>query len=666
MKMDSQELAAVHAAGVRTDIPYAQLRLSQTYQARRIGDPQDDPDVLPLKATIAAVGGLLHNLVVVAMPGGGYEVCAGGRRFVAIGLLIEEGIFPASYGVPCLVIPAEHAHHASLIENVARRAMHPADVYASYARLRAEGMTVEAIAAAHGADEKAVKKLLALGGVSPALMAQFRQDKIELADMQALASVTDHARQEAAWKAAKQGYWHRPSKIRELLAETELRADSAVARYVTVAAYEKAGGVVRRDLFEDDAYLDNPELVREMALAKMSRSKLARTVAGEGWGWVECRVSFDHAERKRLGEIQRVHQEPDKAQARQIAALQKKCADAESKAQELTQADDGDRGNDAALAMLRERLAGWRGQLVEIRTALYDFPADLKPLAGVVLHLDHSGNLTATRGLIRQEDREAVADKVRSAAKAGGERAAVDLPAVKTRPVHSEALTNRLQAQRVIALQAEIIQRPNLALCLLIEQLLAEVGDAMERAYLVRSFDLSANSAAHDLGRADPNLEGSPVWETVQREAQLHLGEVPAERKAVLPWLLAQPQDANVQLLGALVSLTIYRVRYNGAPETRHLDRLAGLVELDMAKWWTPTVQTYLGHVSKERIAAVVAEAVGEDEAKPLAAMKKADAAEAAEQLLAGRGWVPELMRGQPLLANTEPPLSEAEDEADE
>ncbi|ODA19757.1 hypothetical protein A9G00_33815 [Achromobacter xylosoxidans] len=648
MKLDTKELAAIHAACLRTDIPYAQLRLSQAYQARRAGDAASDPELAELKAMIRAIGGLLQNLVVVATSEGTYEVCAGGRRFLAIGMLIDDGVFDAGYMVPCLVIAAEYAHHASLIENIARRAMHPADAFESYARLRADGWTVEAIAAAHGAAEKAVKKLLALGGVSPALMALFRQDKISLEEMQALAAVSDHARQEAAWKAAKQGYFHRPSRIRELLSETEMRGDNKAARYVTVAAYEKAGGSVRRDLFEDNAYMDDPEKVRSMALAKMQRSKLAKSVAAEGWGWVDYTLSLDHNERKRFGEIQRSQLQPTKAQAKLLDSLGKKIEAAQATALELSQAGEGD---EAQIEKLSAKITGWRGQIADLRSDLYDYPADLKPLAGAVLHLDHSGDLAVTRGLIRQEDREAMAEKVRGAAKEGdGGRATVDLPVVKTRPVHSEALTNRLQAQRVVALQAELIQRPNLAMCLLIEQLLAEVGDAMERAYLVRSYDLSVTRAAYDLGRVDPDLEGSPAWASQQKEAARLMGGIPAEREAVLPWLLAQPQDENIKLLAALVSATVYRVRHNGDAHPAHLDRLATLVELDMGKWWSPTVQTYLGHVSKDRIAAVVAEAVGEAQAKPLLAMKKGDAAAAAEQLLEGKGWVPEIMRGQPAL----------------
>ncbi|MNW22802.1 hypothetical protein D3C71_2245130 [compost metagenome] len=51
----------------------------------------------------------------------------------------------------------------------------------------------------------------------------------------------------------------------------------------------------------------------------------------------------------------------------------------------------------------------------------------------------------------------------------------------------------------------------------------------------------------------------------------------------------------------------------------------------------------------------MVTEAVGAEQAQPLLAMKKADAAAAAEQLLDGRGWVPELMRGKPLLSHPDP-----------
>ena len=74
-------------------------------------------------------------------------------------------------------------------------------------------------------------------------------------------------------------------------------------------------------------------------------------------------------------------------------------------------------------------------------------------------------------------------------------------------------------------------------------------------------------------------------------------------------------------------------------------DRLAEAVSLDMAAHWAPTVQTYLGRVTKTHILAAVREAVSNEAADRMADMKKQDMAEAAEQSLVGTGWLPVLMR---------------------
>ena len=59
MKLDSNELAAVHAAATRTEIPHSQLRLSEAYQARGLEDRKQDAEILELKATILALS-LIH------------------------------------------------------------------------------------------------------------------------------------------------------------------------------------------------------------------------------------------------------------------------------------------------------------------------------------------------------------------------------------------------------------------------------------------------------------------------------------------------------------------------------------------------------------------------------------------------------------------------------
>jgi hypothetical protein len=74
-------------------------------------------------------------------------------------------------------------------------------------------------------------------------------------------------------------------------------------------------------------------------------------------------------------------------------------------------------------------------------------------------------------------------------------------------------------------------------------------------------------------------------------------------------------------------------------------DALASAMKLDIAKQWQPTVTNYLGRVSKERVLEAVREGASEQEAARLTPMKKQDMAAAAERLLAGKGWLPPLLR---------------------
>jgi ParB family transcriptional regulator, chromosome partitioning protein len=74
------------------------------------------------------------------------------------------------------------------------------------------------------------------------------------------------------------------------------------------------------------------------------------------------------------------------------------------------------------------------------------------------------------------------------------------------------------------------------------------------------------------------------------------------------------------------------------------INALAGALNLDMTRCWTPTRATYCNHVSKARIAEVVSAAVSPKVAADLGKMKKADAAAAAELRLAKVAWVPEIL----------------------
>ena len=121
--------------------------------------------------------------------------------------------------------------------------------------------------------------------------------------------------------------------------------------------------------------------------------------------------------------------------------------------------------------------------------------------------------------------------------------------------------------------------------------------------------------------------------------------------------------DSRQALFAHCLSLSVNAVyeAYNRRPRAlAHAGRMAAAVGLDMAAaGWLPTVESYLGRITKGRILDAVREAKGDDAAQRIAHLKKAEMATAAEQLLAGTGWVPEPLRtpGLSFTPGTEPAM---------
>lgn len=638
MNTNSTEIAAIAAAAVRQDVPLSALQLACDYQART---RQPAMTIEQLAATILAVG-LLNNLIVVDEGNGNFSVCAGGRRLAALQFLLEQGKITSDFPVAVRIIAREHAHHASLIENVAREDMHRADLIGAYDRLRRDhNMSAEAIAVAHGASVLSVKKLLALANIAPDLLDLFRNDdkKMTFEALQALAGVDDHERQRAAWKACRTEY--NPARgIRAMLAESELSATAPIARYLTVAGYEKAGGLVRRDLFTEGnhgVFLSDPIQAETLAVEKMKRSKLAAAVNGEGWSWVHYQTRFASEESRQYGQLKETARTPTKSEAAQLKKLNA-AHDAEQAALNALDADDGD--DDAILAKMEEL----KNQIEAIENEMQEYNPQHKTVAGTIITLDDSGNLIAKRGLIRREDRGAAQALIGADAK-NDDAGQAELPPALTRPAHSQALTDRLHAQHALGVQAELAQRPRLAVCLYLVQLVEQVTDHI--SYLRRDwniFPMHGSAARFGFHHADDQIDAAPAAQQLDAQLADLMKNLPKDPQALLDHLLAWTDDQIMALLGLLLALTM-PASASKHDEICHVRNVHALTGTDMTRWWTPTVATYLGAVSKDQIAVVVTESADADAAAPLAKMKKGEAATTAEQLLAGRGWLPDFMR---------------------
>lgn len=104
-----------------------------------------------------------------------------------------------------------------------------------------------------------------------------------------------------------------------------------------------------------------------------------------------------------------------------------------------------------------------------------------------------------------------------------------------------------------------------------------------------------------------------------------------------------------VSLLSFCAALSIDAVRGKqdraDAPRLRHADELAAALGLDMALWWKPTTDSYLGCLSKALILEAVREGVSPEAAENLSNLKKDALVARAEERLSGRDWLPPLLR---------------------
>ncbi|NUX59194.1 ParB/RepB/Spo0J family partition protein [Paraburkholderia youngii] len=624
-------------------VPYSSLRPSPLNARTKLLS-----NIPALAASIRAKG-LLQNLVVHEMKVSRgkqrrYGVCAGQRRKAALDLLYERNHIAADYPVPVRIVSEGEALAISLIENSEREGLDPFDVLRAYRMLAEEGRSVDYIAALFSASPLTVKRRMRLANVSPKLLTLLRDDAIRLDQLAALALADDHETQENVWFDANE--WQRqPNYLRQSITRAEIDASgSRLVRFVGLAAYEAAGGYVRRDLFSDDensGYIADAELLQKLVAQKLDAA--AAEVQAEGWGWTETRVERDFAELNRHARLQPVQRQYTDDEQREMDAFTAQQDELAEKIEALSEGDEdayeeADRLNDEMEQVNAAIIA------LESRTLVWD--AQQMAEAGALVIVGPQGELVIERGLVRRENSaalDAAGATVTGIATAEGPDT-VCAKAPKVKPVHGAKLCQRLTAHRTAALHAELLAQPTVALAALLHYLAPKAlpehyGHASSRSY----FALSGENNHDSLLRAADDLSASPAWNAIETQRARWIAELPAMRGDLLPWLIEQ--DPGTTLLDLLAFCTGSLLDGIVAEEKPlAINTLASALNLDMTRYWTATRATYFDHVSKARIAEVVSAAVSPKAAIDLEKMKKADAAAAAELRLAKAAWLPEIL----------------------
>jgi ParB family chromosome partitioning protein len=650
------------------DIPLNKLILSQS-NVRRV---KAGVSIEDLAADIARRGCLLQSLNVrpvldeEGVETGMFEVPAGGRRFQALQLLVKQKRLTKTAPVPCVVRDPSTkilAEDDSLAENVQRVPLHPLDQFRAFQTLRDKGLCDEDIAAAYFVGVNVVKQRLRIAAVSEKLLDIYAEDGMSLEQLMAFTVTTDHARQLQVWDALQRSYSQEPYQIRRMLTEKTVRASDRRVLFVGIGAYENAGGVVMRDLFQQDdgGWLENIGLLETLVAEKLKTD--AEHIATEGWKWIEVAVDFPYGHDHGLRELDGIPADLTDDERATREALRTEFDQLQA------QYEDADELPDEVDQLLSEIETAL--EAFESRPHVFD-PADISR-AGVFVSIAHDGQLQVDRGYVRPEDEAPVVEP--------GQEDRDDLEQVRidndTSPVQRVVITiggqaepeddeddvvkplpdrllSELTAYRTLALRDAVANNPHVAMTALLHKLCL---DAFQHTATGNCLEASVRHVFFSIQSAD--LKESPSAKAVTERHDAWKADMPKDEAALWDWLAALDDASRAALLAHCVSFGVNALyekgdRYGGPGLSVHgvqhrlaqADRLARAVGLDMVDaGWRPTVENYLGRVTKPRILEAVREANGEQSAQLIDHLKKADMAKEAERLLNGTGWLPEPLR---------------------
>ena len=459
--------------------------------------------------------------------------------------------------------------------------MHPADQFEAFHRLAATGLSAEDIAVRFGLTPLFVAQRLKLPNVSPTFIQLYRDAGIRLEQLEALAITDDHDAQGRVWNAAHE--WERtPSALRRALTQSTVDAADNRVLFVGLETYLQRGGGIARDLFdaEHEGFLTDPNLLETLVTEKLDTE--AEKLRADGWSWVEVNRTADRWSAARTYQQLRpksvslsdeLQQEVDRL-IRERETLQ-------SKNEADYSQDDEDR-----IEEINERLA-------TIEAATHIFTPKQKSISGVMIGITFNGKLAADYGLTKA-------------------RVSIDCddpdgaPVKPDEPVDphkvSGSLQEELTAQRTVAIRAELMARPDIALVAITHRL------AGHFCYSYREGAPTAvmiSPARYGIETDLPITVGSKADDQLSAAAETWSQQLPEHIDELWDWLINQPQQIILDLLAFSVAQTINAVQLLHQPaDESHLrgaNSLSKALGLDMANWWSPNAENYFSRVKRTR-----------------------------------------------------------------
>ncbi len=645
----------------------------------------------PFAADLEARG-VLQNLLVtpVARSRGMFEVFDGGRRLRALNLLVERGLIdPDQYDVPVRVLKGNDAEltETSLAVSFHHLKLSPTEECRAFQHFLAGSTDIDAVAKRFGVTRRFIDGRLRLADLAEPIFTALAENRITLDMAKAYASTASHEAQLSTWTTYGSMSHYNADSIRRIIANDMMRADDPVALLVGAEAYEAAGGVIERDLFSDAREKwRHPEIARGLAAAIME-AEATRIGAERGLAWIRPVASHSIWDATRnLYKITLPEQPMTLAEAERAEQIEQRMGELHDAMQDEDLAED-------AFAAMETELDALAAELEALDNRPVFMPPELASRVGAFLTLAQNGTMLLNESYYSEtpitvtvvepepvdgdaeggqgddegeDDTEAASDPVIKAptfrieegtttTSTGSTPKEIDPDtAAPGGKALSQVLLDQLAVQRRDVLGAALIANPGLALDYMLFAMvdgrtMGGSGDgttisASRPQDPVMSNNVPASRARHYLAEVHDGLDtswGVPGGKVERFEAFRALGD--EAKSAWLAWIVATSLEA--------------KENYSSHTQNPLQNRLATILEVDVASWWRPTSENFFDRVSKGSLISLLHEVGGPALSSRHATEKKPEVSASCQKLFAGEAivepaikeaalqWLPSAMR---------------------
>jgi ParB family chromosome partitioning protein len=621
---------------------------------------------IPQMAADLEARGVLQNLLVtpVKKPRGTFEVFDGGRRLRGLLLLAERGVIDAeSYDVPVKVLVGDEAtlSETSTAANFHQLKMTPAEECRAFQYFIGLNNDIDGVAKRFGLTRRFVEGRLRLATLAEPIFEALSDGTITLDVAKAYASTENQEKQLLVWNNYGTSYANADT-IRRVIANETMKSTDPVAILVGEDRYAEAGGKIDRDLFSDsgDKWV-NPEIAQRLA-ADLMEAEAKRVGEELGLAWIRPIASnYTHSAAAGLYRVMLPAPDlTDEQSARLDAIAERQNAISE-------EMDDESLGEEAYKALDREYDA-----LEEEAHAIHNIapvlPDELKSRVGAFLKLTPRGELVLDSDYYSEApvpvgggedgapDDETGGSGAAGDGPGGGRAQTPPAPAPEAvapggKPL-SARLYDELAMQRRDVLAAALLSHPALAL----DYALFVMIDDRASSFSAYGSTIRARSPQ------DPVSGELPASRARAYLAEAHDGLDAAwlEHKSEVDrfeTFRTLDDDAKAAWLAYIVAMSLEAKPGYRAEQCPLHNRLATIMDVEVANWWRPNAENFFDRISKGSILTLLAEVGGAALTARHATMKKSEISESCAKLFSGEAivepevrdaalaWVPNAMR---------------------